>query len=135
MLNPPTLVGVESPSSATITCTSAAFTFKLDEAIADNGGIYLVIQASEGQSNGVSRAYGKAVQIHAEEEPTADAIDIKSAYESKHGALGAGAPKVFFRYFYVNSSTGETSVPMQAIVKWTAAAAPEEPAGGEGGGD
>ena len=135
MLNPPTLEGVETPSSATITCTSAAFTFTLDQPIADNGGIYLVIQASEGQSNGVSRAYGKAVQIHAEEEPTSAAIDIKSAYESKHGALGAGAPKVFFRYFYVNSSTGETSVPMQAVVKWTAAAAPAEPAGGEGGGD
>ena len=83
---------------------------------------------------------GTQIQIltssqYAEEEPTSAAIDIKSAYESKHGTLGAGAPKVFFRYFYVNSSTGETSVPMQAVVKWTAAAAPAEPAGGEGGGD
>ena len=120
MLNPPTLSGVETPSEATIVCNSSAFTFKLDQPIADNGGIYLVIQASEGQSNGVSRAYGKAVQIHAEEEPTAAAIDIKAAYEAKHGVLGAGAPKVFFRYFYVNASTGETSVPMQAIVKWDA---------------
>ena len=121
MLNPPTLEGVETPSSATITCTSAAFTFTLDQPIADNGGIYLVIQASEGQSNGVSRAYGKAVQIHVEEEPTADAIDIKAAYEAKHGVLNTGAPKVFFRYFYVNSSTGEKSGEMMVSCKLAAA--------------
>ena len=51
---PPTLVGVENPSSATIVCQGDTFTFKLDQALADNGGIFLVIEASEGQSNGVS---------------------------------------------------------------------------------
>ena len=135
MTMPPTLSGVETPSTATVTCTSAAFTFQLDQAIADNGGIYLIIQASEGQSNGVTRGYGKAVQIKAVEEPTGAAIDIKSDYEAKHGVLGSGAPKVFLKYFYVNSATGETSVPMQALAKWAAAAAPAEPVGGEGGGD
>ena len=54
---PPTLVGVENPSSATIVCQGDTFTFKLDQALADNGGIFLVIEASEGQSNGVSRAH------------------------------------------------------------------------------
>ena len=49
---PPTLVGVENPSSATIVCQGDTFTFKLDQALADNGGIFLVIEASEGQSNG-----------------------------------------------------------------------------------
>ena len=126
MTMPPTLVGVETPSSATIVCSNSAFTFKLDQALSDNGGIYLVIQASEGQSNGVSRAYGKAVQIHAVEEPTDAAIDIKSAYEAKHGSLGTGAPKVFFRYFFVNSDTGEASVPMQAVATY-AVASTEEP--------
>ena len=51
--------------------------------------------------------------------------DIKTAYEAKHGALGTGAPKVFFKYFLVNSSTGETSVPMQALATYAVAAAPE----------
>ena len=125
MLMPPTLSGVEAPSSATIVCTSAAFTFTLDQALADNGGIYLIIQASEGQSNGVTRGYSKAVQIKAVEEPGTDAIDIKADYESKHGALGTGAPKVFFKYFLVNSATGETSVPMQALVTYSTAAEPE----------
>lgn len=60
---PPTLLGVENPSSATIVCQCDTFTFKLDQALADNGGIYLVIEASEGQSNGVSRAHAKASAI------------------------------------------------------------------------
>ena len=125
MLMPPTLTGVETPPTATIVCSSAAFTFKLDQELSDNGGIYLIIQASEGQSNGVTRGYGKAVQIMDVEEPGTDAIDIKSAYESKHGALGTGAPKVFFKYFLVNSYTGETSVPMQALATYAVAAAAE----------
>lgn len=114
MTTPPTLTGVESPSSATIVCSSTAFTFKPDQALADNGGIYLIIQASEGQSNGVTRGYGKAVQI-------------KADYESKHGVLNTGTPKVFFKYFFVNSTTGETSVPMQAMVKYAESAAEPDP--------
>ncbi len=119
MVTPPSLVGVESPSTATVVCTNQAFTFKLDEALADNGGIFLVIEASEGQSNGVSRAHAKATQIKMVEEPTDAAIDIKTDYEAKNGALSAAAPKVFFRYFLVNSSTGERSVSMLAEAKYT----------------
>ena len=122
MVMPPTLVGVESPSTATIVCTNEAFTFKLDQPIADNGGIYLVIEASEGQSNGVSRAHAKASQIKLVEEPDATAVSIKAEYEAKNGALSAAAPKVFFRYFYVNGSTGERSVSMLAEAKYTVAA-------------
>ena len=33
-----------------------------------------------------------------------------------------GAPKVFFRYFYVNSETGEKSGVMLAETTWTAGA-------------
>jgi len=75
---PPTLLGVENPSSATIVCQGDTFTFKLDQALADNGGIYLVIEASEGQSNGVSRAHAKASAIKMVEEPTAAAVDIRA---------------------------------------------------------
>ena len=46
ILMPPTLSGVESPSSATIVCTNAAFTFTLDQALADNGGIYLNVSST-----------------------------------------------------------------------------------------
>ncbi len=71
MVVPPTLLGVENPSSATIVCQGETFTFKLDQALADNGGIFLVIEASECQSNGVSRAHAKAAAIKLVEEPTA----------------------------------------------------------------
>ena len=83
---------------ATIVCQGDTFTFKLDQALTDNGVIFLVIEATEGQSNGVSRAHSKA-----------------------------SAPKIFFRYYYVNSSTGEKSGTMLAECKWTAADAGGEP--------
>ena len=49
---------------------------------------------------------------------------------SKHGAPSAAAPNIFFRYYFVNSGTGEKSGTMLAEAKWEAAAAAEEPAGG-----
>ena len=102
--------------------------FKLDQALADNGGIFLVIEASEGQSNGVSRAHSKASAIKMVEEPDATAIDIRADYVAKDGAPSAAAPKIFFRYYYVNSGTGEKSGVMLAETKWEAAIEP----GGEG---
>jgi len=119
MVTPPSLVGVESPSTATIVCTNETFTFKLDQEPSDNGGLFLVIEASEGQSNGVSRAHNKAAQIKLVEEPDDTAINIKTEYEAKNGALSAAAPKVFFRYYFVNSATGERSVSMLAEAKYT----------------
>ena len=119
---PPTLLGVENPSSATIVCQGDTFTFKLDEAPADNGGLFLIIEATEGQSNGVSRAHAKAAAIHQEEEPTATAIDIRAEYVAKNGAPGAAAPKIFFRYYLVDSSTGVKSQVMLAETKWEAGA-------------
>ena len=98
-----------------------------DQALADNGGIFLVIEATEGQSNGVSRAHSKASGIKLVEEPTDAAIDIHADYVAKNGAPNASAPKIFFRYYYVNSSTGEKSGTMLAECKWTAADAGGEP--------
>lgn len=87
-----------------------------------------MIEATEGQSNGVSRAHSKASGIKLVEEPTDAAIDIHADYVAKNGAPNASAPKIFFRYYYyVNSSTGEKSGVMLAETTWTAAAA--------GGGD
>ena len=79
----------------------------------------LVIEATEGQSNGVSRAYSKAAQIKMVDTPSTTAVDIKTEYEAKNGVLGAGAPKVFFRYYFVNSVTGEKSGIMLADTIWT----------------
>ena len=57
------------------------------------------------------------------EEPTAAAIDIRADYVAKNGAPSAAAPKIFFRYYYVNSSTCEKSGTMLAEVTWSEAAA------------
>ena len=119
---PPTLVGVETPGACTIVCTGSAFTFKLDVVPADVTNLRLVIEATEGQSNGVSRAHSKASQIKLVAAPSTAAVDIKADYEAKNGVLGAGAPKVFFRYYFVNAVTGEKSGVMLADVTWTAGA-------------
>lgn len=66
------------------------------------------------------RAHIKAAQIKMVEEPTATAINIRADYVAKNGAPSAAAPKIFFRYYYVNSSTGEKSGVMLAETTWTA---------------
>ena len=122
VLVPPTLLGVADPSGATIVCQGDTFTFKLDQALADNGGIFLVIEATEGQSNVVSRAHGKAVQIKLVASPSTSDVDIRSDYVAKHGAPSAAAPKIFFRYYLVNAATGEKSGTMLAETTWSAGA-------------
>ena len=115
MQNPPALTGLDAPADATITLSASAFTFKLDSVPSSTTNIKLIICASEPQSNGISRAYSKAAAFGEPETPSTTAIDISSDYESKYGAVSAGKPKVFFRYFYVNTSTGEKSGEMLAV--------------------
>ena len=63
-----------------------------------------------GSAKGVtSRAHSKASAIKMVEEPTAVANDIRADYVAKNGAPSAAAPKIFFRYYYVNSSTAVRS--------------------------
>ena len=44
-------------------------------------------------------------------------INLKDYYESVHGAITEAAPKVFLKYFFVNTKTGEKSGKMLATVK------------------
>ena len=120
MVNPPALTGVDAPADATITLSASAFTFKLNSVPSSTTNLKLIICASAPQSNGISRAYSKAAEFDAPLAPTADAIDIKTKYEAKYGAVGAGNPKVFFKYFFVNSATGEKSGDMLAVAKFAA---------------
>ena len=120
LVDPPALVGVETPSSATIACQGDTFTFTLASVPADVTNLKLVIEASEGQSNGVTRAHSKAVQIKLVATPSTSAVDIRADYVAKHGAPSAAAPKIFFRYYLVNTVTGEKSGTMLAECKWVA---------------
>lgn len=51
--------------------------------------------------------------------PVTTDINIKAKYDAKCGTPNAGNPKVFFRYFYVNTATGEKSGDVYAQAKLT----------------
>lgn len=74
------------------------------------------VMTSAPQSNGVTRAYSKAVQIGDPRDVVDGAIDIKTDYEATHGAVNEATPKVFLKYFYVNTKTGEKSGEMMAMI-------------------
>lgn len=92
-------------------------TFTLKSIPADTTNLKLVIQASEPQSYGITRAYSKVAAFDAPATIATDAYDIKAAYEAKNGAPTAGYPKVFFKYFYINTATGEKSGEMLTSAK------------------
>ncbi|MCM1502037.1 MAG: hypothetical protein NC115_05150 [Bacteroidales bacterium] len=113
-------MGVDAPVEAEIDLSSTGFTFQLPEVPADVTNLKLVILASAPQSNGVTRAYSKAVQIGAPREIVDTLIDIKAEYEAVHGKLSEANPKVFMKYFFVNSATGEKSSEMMALATYSA---------------
>ena len=113
---PPNLVGVEAPAEAELDLSAEAFTFQLTDMPTATDDLKLVILASAPQSNGVTRAYSKAVQIGDPREVVDGVIDIKTDYETTHGAVNEAAPKVFLKYFYVNTKTGEKSGEMMAMI-------------------
>ena len=90
--------------------------FQAAEIPADVANLKLVIQASEPQGNGITRAYSKASAFGSPVTPVSTAIDIKASYDAKCSAPSAGNPKVFFKYFYVNTATGEKSGEKMASV-------------------
>ena len=112
----PTLSGVETPDDVTLVLSASAMTFQLASIPSDVTNLKLVIQASEPQGNGITRAYSKAAAFADPYTPVATAIDIKASYDAKCGAPSAGYPKVFFKYFYVNTATGEKSGEKMASV-------------------
>lgn len=103
LTTPPVLSGVDAPSEAVITLTADKFTFELENTPAGAENLRLVIQASEPQSNGITRAYAKASAFADPYAITTSEIDLKGAYDGKCGAPSAGAPKVFMKYFYENT--------------------------------
>ena len=110
----PNLVGVEAPADAIVALTSSAMTFTLTDIPSDTVNQKLVILASEPQGNGITRAYSKAAAFDNPFTITDEDIDIKVKYDAKYGAPSAGAPKVFFKYFFVNTTTGEKSAEKMA---------------------
>lgn len=117
MTTVPTLAGVEAPAGATVILTPAAMTLTLNSIPADVTNLKLIIQASGPKGNGITRAYSKTAAFDDPYTPVTTAIDIKAKYDAKCGAPSAGSPKVFFKYFYVNTVTGEKSGEVLAQAK------------------
>ena len=113
--NPPALQGVEAPTEAVITLTPTKFTFELEGEPEGVENLKLIVQASAPQSNGGTRAYSKAVQIGGPLEAVTEEYDLKKDYDEKHGAPNAASPKVFIKYFFVNTVTGEKSGEMLVL--------------------
>ena len=74
----------------------------------------------------VTRAYSKAVQNGGLLEAACEEYYIKKDYDEKHGSPNASSPKVFIKYFFANTVTGEKSGEMM-----TMAVLQEDPAAGE----
>lgn len=117
MQNPPTLQGVEAPTEAVITLTPSKFTFELEGEPENPENLKLIVMASAPQSNGVTRAYSKAVRVGAPLEAASQVYDLKKDYDEKNGVPTSAAPKVFMKYFFVNTVTGEKSGEMLVSVK------------------
>ena len=117
MQNPPTLQGVEAPTEAVITLTPSKFTFELEGEPENPENLKLIVMASAPQSNGVTRAYSKAVRVGAPLEAASEVYDLKKDYDEKNGVPTSVAPKVFMKYFFVNTVTGEKSGEMLVSVK------------------
>ena len=73
------------------------------------------VMASAPLSNGVTHAYSKVVLIGGALETVTEEYDLKQDYDGKYGAPNAAAPKVFIKYFFVNTQTGEKSGEMQTL--------------------
>ncbi len=112
---PPVLAGVDAPAEATLDLSASAFTITLDSIPADVTNLKLVVKASMPQSKGVSDAYAKATVIGDPQTPVETAIDLKTDYDAKYGTPNAANPKVFVKWFYVNTLTGEKSGEMMAL--------------------
>ena len=69
----------------------------------------LIILATDFHINCITRAYSKAAGFTSPQTPVTTAINIKAAYDAKYGVPSAAKPKIFFKYFYVNTTTGEKS--------------------------
>lgn len=128
--DPPALRGVEAPATATIALTADSFLFTLDaEPTTNQADLKLIVMASAPQSNGVSRAYSKAVGIGAPKDAVSEEYDLKADYDARHGTPNDAAPKVFLKWFFVDTTTGEVSGEQMAVTKLTAPATAEPGAG------
>jgi len=73
--------------------------------------------ASVPQSNGVcTRANSKTAQIDGVLESVTEVYDLMQGYDSYHDVPKAATPKVFIKYFFVNTKTSKNSDEMLPLI-------------------
>jgi len=120
LVTTPVLAGVPAPADATLSLTASAFTLTLASIPDDVTNLKLIVKASMPQSSGISDAYAKAAIIADPQTPVTTAIALKTSFDTKYGAPTAATPKVFVKWFYVNTTTGEKSGEMMGLATLTA---------------
>ena len=118
--NPSALVGVENPGAATIACHGTTFTFTVASVPSNVTNLKLIIETSEGQSNGVARAHSKAAAIKMVTSPSTSAVDIRADYVAKHGAPAQQPRRSSSATTCSTLPPAKKSGAMLAECKWTA---------------
>ena len=80
------------------------------------GELKLVAKMSDGQSSGVSNAWGKTVIISPDKVPDWGEIDLTDAFKAVMGHSPINGQKYFVELYWIDPVTGFTGVPVQ--VSW-----------------
>jgi len=113
LITPPSLIQVETPSTATAVLNTASMQLTLASLPIDTT-LKLVICASAPQSTGVNPG-SKSISTPTIAGPMAlpasasTPIDITAAYQTKYGTPPSKAAQIFLKYFYVSPVTGQKS--------------------------
>lgn len=93
--------------------------------VADPDGDYrLVVKMSQGQSRGVSSAWGKAVIIAPDCVPDWGDVDLTQSFISVLGHSPVNGEKYFIEMYWIDPATGFTGVPVKVSVFCEAGVAP-----------
>lgn len=88
------------------------------------GDFRLVVKISDGQSKGVSSAWGKAVIIAPDCVPDWGDVDLTASFVAVLGHYPVNGEKYFVEMYWIDPATGFTGVPVKTSVLCTAGTAP-----------
>ncbi len=106
LTSPPNLVGVEQTAQVSLMLTDDSLMFHLLQTPQVEG-LKLVIMATAPQTVGTVTGVGRGSTFCEPLQPTTNYVNLMQQYQAKFGIPNSGKPKIFMRYFYVNTLTGE----------------------------
>ena len=106
LTSPPDLAGVEQTAMVSVALADDRLMFHLLQ-VPQTEGLRLVVMATAPQTVGTVTGVGRGSTFCEPLQPTAAAVNLMQQYQAKFGMPNQSKPKVFLRYFYVNTLTGE----------------------------